>query len=66
MSSSLRRMGREDDAAVYFVKMAEAARYHKKQLDWMDLWDLGILIANRAYQAGRPGHFDGAEKGVSG
>ena len=20
----------------------------------MDLWDLGILIANRAYQAGRP------------
>jgi hypothetical protein len=21
--------------------------------DWMDLWDLGILIANRAYQAGR-------------
>lgn len=53
MSSSLRRMGREDDAAVYFIKMAEASRYHKKQLDWMDLWDLGILIANRAYQAGR-------------
>lgn len=24
--------------------------------DWMDLWDLGILIANRAYQAGRPGN----------
>ncbi|CAJ1374064.1 unnamed protein product [Effrenium voratum] len=53
MSSSLRRMGREDDAAVYFIKMAEATHYHKKQLDWMDLWDLGILIANRAYQAGR-------------
>ncbi|CAK9036077.1 unnamed protein product [Durusdinium trenchii] len=53
MSSSLRRMGREDDAAVYFLKMAEASRYHKKQLDWMDLWDLGILIANRAYQASR-------------
>ena len=25
--------------------------------DWMDLWDLGILIANRAYQAGRRGNF---------
>ena len=23
----------------------------------MDLWDLGILIANRAYQAGRHGNF---------
>jgi len=53
MSSSLRRMGREDEAALYFLKMAEACRFHKKQLDWMDLWDLGILIANRAYQAGR-------------
>lgn len=53
MSSSLRRMGREDEAALYFLKMAEACRCHKKQLDWMDLWDLGILIANRAYQAGR-------------
>ena len=25
-------MGREDDAALYFVKMAEASRMHKKQL----------------------------------
>ena len=48
----------------------EASRYHKKQLvqgpyrlfldrieDWMDLWDLGVLIANRAYQAGRWSEF---------
>jgi len=53
MSSCLRRMDREDDAAVYFMKMVEAARYHKGALDWMDLWDLGILIANRAYHAGQ-------------
>lgn len=53
MSSCLRSMGREDEAAVYFMKMAEAARYHKASLDWMDLWDLGVLIANRAYQSGR-------------
>eukprot|EP00971_Amphidinium_carterae_P112559 2229060-Amphidinium_carterae.1 len=53
MSSCLRGMGREDEAAVYFMKMAEAARYHKSTLDWMDLWDLGLLIANKAFQAGR-------------
>eukprot|EP00933_Yihiella_yeosuensis_P068485 TRINITY_DN7416_c0_g2_i1.p1 TRINITY_DN7416_c0_g2~~TRINITY_DN7416_c0_g2_i1.p1 ORF type:complete len:630 (-),score=136.31 TRINITY_DN7416_c0_g2_i1:21-1910(-) len=53
MSSALRRMGREDEAALYWSKMAEASKYHKEQLDWMDLWDLGILIANRAYHDGR-------------
>lgn len=53
MSSALRSMGREDEAAVYFMKMAEAARLHKAELDWMDLWDLGILMANRAFQAQR-------------
>eukprot|EP00930_Biecheleria_cincta_P097139 TRINITY_DN88862_c0_g1_i1.p1 TRINITY_DN88862_c0_g1~~TRINITY_DN88862_c0_g1_i1.p1 ORF type:complete len:541 (-),score=108.11 TRINITY_DN88862_c0_g1_i1:37-1431(-) len=53
MSSGFRRMNREDEAAIYFMKMAEASKYHKKKLDWMDLWDLGILIANRAYQTGR-------------
>ncbi|CAK0827794.1 unnamed protein product, partial [Prorocentrum cordatum] len=57
MSSCLRSMGREDEAAVYFMKMAEAARYHKASLDWMDLWDLGVLIANRAYQSGRWAEF---------
>lgn len=53
MSSGLRRMGREDEAAGYFMKMVEASRYHKKTLDWMDLWDLGLLIANRSYQTER-------------
>eukprot|EP00931_Biecheleriopsis_adriatica_P120084 TRINITY_DN95231_c0_g1_i1.p1 TRINITY_DN95231_c0_g1~~TRINITY_DN95231_c0_g1_i1.p1 ORF type:complete len:562 (-),score=136.08 TRINITY_DN95231_c0_g1_i1:15-1700(-) len=57
MSSGLRRMGREDEAAIYFLKMAEAAKHHKERLDWMDLWDLGILIANKAYQAGRWSEF---------
>merc|ERR1740129_980647 len=51
MSSALRSMGREDEAAVYFAKMAEAAQQHKGALDWMDLWDLGLLTANRAFQA---------------
>merc|ERR1719410_883470 len=53
MSSCLRSMGREDEAAVYFMKMAEAAKIHKKELDWMDLWDLGVLMANRAFHAER-------------
>jgi len=53
MSSGLRSLGREDEAAVYFTKMAEAAKIHKKELDWMDLWDLGVLMANRAFHAGR-------------
>jgi len=53
MSSGLRSMGREDEAAVYYTKMAEAAKIHKKELDWMDLWDLGVLLANRAFHAGR-------------
>merc|ERR1719188_1122958 len=57
MSATLRRMGREDEAAVYFVKMVEAARRHKEALDWMDLWDLGILLANRAYQSLRWAEF---------
>ncbi|CAE8587922.1 unnamed protein product [Polarella glacialis] len=57
MSSALRRMGREDEAAIYFIKMAEAAKHHKERLDWMDLWDLGILIANRAFHAGRWSEF---------
>lgn len=52
MSSGFRRMGREDEAAIYFTKMAEAATYHKKKLDWMDLWNLGTLIVNRAYHTG--------------
>jgi len=51
MTSSLRRMNREDEAAIYFMKMVDAAKRHKPALDWMDLWDLGILIANRAYQS---------------
>jgi len=51
MSAGLRSLGREDEAAVYYMKMVEAARYHKPQLDWMDLWDLGLLMANRAYQS---------------
>lgn len=49
MSSCLRSLHREDEAAVYFTKMVEAARYHKEQMDWMDLWDLGLLLANRAF-----------------
>lgn len=53
MSSGLRRMAREDEAAVYFMKMVEASQYHKPRLDWMDLWDLGLLIANRSYQTQR-------------
>jgi len=57
MSSGLRSMGREDEAAVYFTKMAEAAKMHKKELDWMDLWDLGVLMANRAFHAGRWSEF---------
>lgn len=53
MSSCLRRMGREDEAAEYFMKMVQASQHHKKTLDWMDLWDLGILIANRAFHTQR-------------
>jgi len=51
MSCALRSMGREDESALYFTKMVKAARYHKDALEWMDLWELGILIANRAYQS---------------
>ena len=32
MSSSLRRMGREDDAAMYFIKMAEALEIYMYSL----------------------------------
>lgn len=57
MSSGLRRMGREDEAAIYFLKMADAARRHKERLDWMDLWDLGLLVANRAFHSKRWAEF---------
>lgn len=53
MSASLRGLGREDEAAVYFSKAMDAARRHKPSMDWMDLWDLGVLIANRAFQSQR-------------
>eukprot|EP00929_Paragymnodinium_shiwhaense_P013474 TRINITY_DN121319_c0_g1_i1.p1 TRINITY_DN121319_c0_g1~~TRINITY_DN121319_c0_g1_i1.p1 ORF type:complete len:570 (+),score=156.50 TRINITY_DN121319_c0_g1_i1:91-1800(+) len=53
MASCLRSMGREDEAAVYFAKMVDALRRHKRHMDWMDLWDLGVLVANRAFQAKR-------------
>lgn len=53
MSASLRGLGREDEAAVYFSKAMEAARRHKPSMDWMDLWDLGVLISNRAFQSQR-------------
>ena len=38
--SALRCMGRADEAAVYFIKLAEAARLHKAEVYWMDLWIL--------------------------
>jgi len=60
MSSALRSMGREEEAAAYFAKMVEAARVHKESLDWMDLWDLGLLIANRAYHSQQWKDFHGS------
>jgi len=53
MSCGLRSAGREDEAAIYFLRMAEAARRHKPALDWMDRWELGVLMANRAFQEQR-------------
>eukprot|EP00927_Polykrikos_kofoidii_P077141 TRINITY_DN74116_c0_g1_i1.p1 TRINITY_DN74116_c0_g1~~TRINITY_DN74116_c0_g1_i1.p1 ORF type:complete len:577 (-),score=85.38 TRINITY_DN74116_c0_g1_i1:320-2050(-) len=50
MSCALRSLHREDEAALYFAKMVQASSFHKPTLDWMDLWELGLLIANRAYQ----------------
>jgi len=62
MSAGLRSMGREDEAAIYFMKMADASRHHKEALDWMDLWDLGVLMANRAYHSERWAEFHKARE----
>ena len=43
MSSALRCMGCEDEAAVYFIKLAVTARLHKAKVHWMDLW---ILVSS--------------------
>merc|ERR1712137_801376 len=58
MSASLRGLGRENEAAAYFLKMADAASRHKPALDWMDLWDLGVLTANRAYHSQQWSEFE--------
>ena len=39
------------NSKLFFFNKKNVGKFSK---DWMDLWDLGILIANRAYQAGRP------------
>lgn len=47
---ALKACGRIDEAAVYFERMARDAQAHKGGLDWFDCWDIGKLMATRAFK----------------
>eukprot|EP00931_Biecheleriopsis_adriatica_P116539 TRINITY_DN92174_c0_g1_i1.p1 TRINITY_DN92174_c0_g1~~TRINITY_DN92174_c0_g1_i1.p1 ORF type:complete len:536 (+),score=143.80 TRINITY_DN92174_c0_g1_i1:44-1651(+) len=47
---ALKALGRIDEAAIYFGKMAVASQKGKGQLDWFDCWDIGKLAAAQAYR----------------
>eukprot|EP00930_Biecheleria_cincta_P060062 TRINITY_DN45752_c0_g1_i1.p1 TRINITY_DN45752_c0_g1~~TRINITY_DN45752_c0_g1_i1.p1 ORF type:complete len:542 (-),score=103.22 TRINITY_DN45752_c0_g1_i1:20-1615(-) len=48
---ALKALGRIDEAAIYFARMATMSQTTKGHLDWFDCWDIGKLAATRAYQA---------------
>eukprot|EP00747_Dinoflagellata_sp_TGD_P223635 gnl/TRDRNA2_/TRDRNA2_95230_c0_seq1.p1 gnl/TRDRNA2_/TRDRNA2_95230_c0~~gnl/TRDRNA2_/TRDRNA2_95230_c0_seq1.p1 ORF type:complete len:424 (+),score=100.42 gnl/TRDRNA2_/TRDRNA2_95230_c0_seq1:37-1272(+) len=57
---ALKSLGRLDEAAVYFERMAEAAKVHKGKLDWFDCWDIGKLLTTLAYRdSDMPGFYRG-------
>eukprot|EP00929_Paragymnodinium_shiwhaense_P068586 TRINITY_DN34519_c0_g1_i2.p1 TRINITY_DN34519_c0_g1~~TRINITY_DN34519_c0_g1_i2.p1 ORF type:complete len:400 (-),score=105.39 TRINITY_DN34519_c0_g1_i2:379-1578(-) len=49
---ALKSLGRIDEAAVYFERMAESSKAHKGRLDWFDCWDIGKLVAARGFKHG--------------
>jgi len=54
---ALKSLGRVDEAAVYFERMAQVAQTHKGQLDWFDCWDIGKLLVMLAYRDGNMERF---------
>merc|ERR1712232_1524932 len=49
---ALKALGRLDEAVHYFERMSYATETHKGRLDWFDCWDIGKLVATRAYRDG--------------
>ncbi|CAJ1423706.1 unnamed protein product [Effrenium voratum] len=49
---ALKALGRLEEAAVYFARMASASQQAKGTLDWFDQWDIGKLAAARGFRDG--------------
>ncbi|CAE7825058.1 unnamed protein product [Symbiodinium sp. CCMP2456] len=49
---ALKALGRVEEAAMYFNRMASASKHSKGDLDWFDKWDLGKVAAARAWRDG--------------
>eukprot|EP00913_Durusdinium_trenchii_P031934 g29908.t2 len=49
---ALKALGRLEEAAIYFNRMATASQKAKGNLDWFDKWDIGKISAAQAFRDG--------------
>lgn len=54
---ALKALGRIEEAAIYFSRMATASQNAKGNLDWFDKWDLGKITAAQAFKEGNMEEF---------